>query len=71
MYIRKMCTHCNGFSRGAIKVRSFNIIVHHTPGHSAGSVCFEIEGYHLFTGDTFILNKMWEIQIIITVIQLI
>lgn len=25
--------------------------MYHTPGHSAGSVCFEIEG-HLFTGDT-------------------
>lgn len=33
------------------QVDDFKIIVHHTPGHTAGSVMFEIEN-HLFSGDT-------------------
>lgn len=32
-------------------INDFTIKVHHTPGHTKGSVMFEIEG-HLFTGDT-------------------
>ena len=52
MYIRKkLYTHCNDLVEGQLQLDPFNIIVHHTPGHSAGSVCLEIEG-HLFTGDT-------------------
>lgn len=34
-----------------ISISSFKIKVHHTPGHTAGSSCFQIEG-NLFTGDT-------------------
>ncbi|MCK4579353.1 MAG: MBL fold metallo-hydrolase [Candidatus Marinimicrobia bacterium] len=34
-----------------------DISVHHTPGHSAGSVCYEIDGL-LFTGDTLFLGSI-------------
>ena len=44
-------THCNDLVEGQLNLDPFDILVHHTPGHSAGSVCLEIEGY-LFTGDT-------------------
>lgn len=33
------------------QVDDFKVIVHHTPGHTAGSVMYEIEN-HLFSGDT-------------------
>lgn len=32
-------------------IGDFNIILHHTPGHTQGSVMYQIEN-HLFTGDT-------------------
>lgn len=34
-----------------INISSFKVKVHHTPGHTAGSSCFQVEG-NLFTGDT-------------------
>ena len=46
-----MYTNCNDLVIGKLQLGPFEVIVHHTPGHSAGSVCFEIEG-HLFSGDT-------------------
>ena len=46
-----MYTKCIDLVPGKLEVGPFEIIVHHTPGHSAGSVCLEIEG-HLFSGDT-------------------
>ena len=30
--------------------------VHHTPGHSAGGVCFEVNREYLITGDTLFIN---------------
>lgn len=51
VYKKKMYTHCNDLVDGQLNLDPFDILVHHTPGHSAGSVCLEIEGY-LFTGDT-------------------
>ena len=46
-----MFTQCISLQEGILTIGPFHIQVYHTPGHSAGSVCFEIEG-HLFTGDT-------------------
>ena len=51
VYKKKMYTNCKNLEAGKLEVGPFEIIVHHTPGHSAGSVCLEIEG-HLFSGDT-------------------
>ena len=51
VYKKKMYTNCEDLVTGKLQLGPFEIIVHHTPGHSAGSVCLEIEG-HLFTGDT-------------------
>ena len=34
-----------------LKIDNFDIKVHHTPGHTAGSVMFEIKNY-MFSGDT-------------------
>ena len=51
VYKKKMYTNCEDLVKGKLQLGPFEIIVHHTPGHSAGSVCLEIEG-HLFTGDT-------------------
>lgn len=51
VYKKKMYTNCNDLVTGKLQLGPFEVIVHHTPGHSAGSVCFEIEG-HLFSGDT-------------------
>ena len=34
-----------------IEMGDINVLVHHTPGHSKGSVCYEIDGM-LFSGDT-------------------
>ena len=51
VYKKKMYTNCKDLVTGKLQLGPFEIIVHHTPGHSAGSVCLEIDG-HLFTGDT-------------------
>ena len=51
VYKMKMYTNCEDLVTGKLQLGPFEIIVHHTPGHSAGSVCLEIDG-HLFTGDT-------------------
>jgi hydroxyacylglutathione hydrolase len=51
VYKKKMFTQCISLQEGILNIGPFHIRVYHTPGHSAGSVCFEIEG-HLFTGDT-------------------
>lgn len=51
VYKKKMYTNCEDLVTGKLQLGPFEIIVHHTPGHSAGSVCLEIDG-HLFTGDT-------------------
>ena len=51
VYKKKMYTNCEDLVTGKLQLGPFEIIIHHTPGHSAGSVCLEIEG-HLFTGDT-------------------
>ena len=51
VYKKKMYTNCNDLVTGKLQLGPFEVIVYHTPGHSAGSVCFEIEG-HLFSGDT-------------------
>ncbi|MGD9910406.1 MAG: MBL fold metallo-hydrolase [Candidatus Izemoplasmatales bacterium] len=36
-------------------ITGINVTVHHTPGHTIGSSCFEI-GVYLFTGDTLFVN---------------
>ena len=51
VYKKKMYTNCESLVTGKLQLGPFEVFVHHTPGHSAGSVCLEIEG-HLFTGDT-------------------
>jgi len=51
VYKKKMFTPCKDLRVGTLKIPPFFFTIHHTPGHSAGSVCIEIEG-HLFTGDT-------------------
>jgi len=51
VYKKKMYTNCENLVTGKLQLGPFEVFVHHTPGHSAGSVCLEIEG-HLFTGDT-------------------
>ena len=51
MCIRDRYTNCKDLVSGRLKLNPFDITIHHTPGHSAGSVCLEIEG-HLFSGDT-------------------
>lgn len=38
-----------------LSLAGVNVVVHHTPGHTKGSVCFEIDT-HLFTGDTLFEN---------------
>ena len=44
--------HGDEISIGLLTVR-----VHHTPGHTPGSVCFQI-GNHLFTGDTLFAGSI-------------
>ncbi|PQL19019.1 MBL fold hydrolase [Veillonella denticariosi JCM 15641] len=51
VYKKKMYTDCEDLLPGKLNLDPFTITVHHTPGHSAGSVCLEI-GEYLFTGDT-------------------
>lgn len=51
VYKKKMYTQCLPLVEGRLDIGLFHLQVYHTPGHSAGSVCYEIEG-HLFTGDT-------------------
>ena len=64
VYKKKMYTNCESLVTGKLQLGPFEVIVHHTPGHSAGSVCLEIEG-HLFTGDTVFKQNVGKIQIII------
>ncbi len=58
-----MYTNCKDLVAGKLEVGPFIIMVHHTPGHSAGSVCLEIGGYLLLVIPY--LSKMWEIPITI------
>lgn len=51
VYKKKMFTLCEPLEEGLLNIGPFSFSIYHTPGHSAGSVCIEIEGY-LFTGDT-------------------
>lgn len=51
VYKKKMFTPCEVLEEGSLRIGPFSFTIYHTPGHSAGSVCIEIEG-HLFTGDT-------------------
>jgi len=46
-----MFTQCISLHEGSLEIGPFKFYVYHTPGHSAGSVCLQIEN-HLFTGDT-------------------
>lgn len=39
------------FQEGTLSVGPFEIKIYHTPGHSCGSCCFQMEDY-LFSGDT-------------------
>lgn len=40
-----------------LEIGSKKILIHYVPGHSTGSVCFEIEG-NLFSGDIFLGNNI-------------
>ncbi|GCL66718.1 MULTISPECIES: MBL fold metallo-hydrolase [Veillonella] len=51
VYKKKMFTQCISLHEGSLEIGPFKFYVYHTPGHSAGSVCLQIEN-HLFTGDT-------------------
>lgn len=51
VYKKKMFTNCENLKEGPLCIGPFSFYIYHTPGHSGGSVCIEIEG-HLFTGDT-------------------
>ena len=51
VYKKKMYTECEDLIEGQLQVGPFDLQVHHTPGHSTGSVCIQWEN-HLFTGDT-------------------
>jgi hydroxyacylglutathione hydrolase len=42
---------------GYIILQDKRLLIHYTPGHTGGSVCFEIDG-NLFTGDLFVENKI-------------
>jgi len=43
--------------RDGLVLHNFRVRVIHTPGHTPGSVCLEIDG-HLFTGDTLFRGKI-------------
>ena len=45
-----------------LKIRNFDIIIHNTPGHTSGSVCFQFEN-HLFTGDLIFKSKIGRIDL--------
>lgn len=40
----------------SFKLKTHKILIHHTPGHTNGGVCFEIDG-NLFVGDMLIKNS--------------
>lgn len=40
-----------------IKIKDKKIMIYHTPGHTPGSVCYEIDG-NLITGDLFFKDKI-------------
>lgn len=40
-----------------LKFGTFHIVIHHTPGHTLGSVCYEWDG-NLFTGDTLLATNL-------------
>jgi glyoxylase-like metal-dependent hydrolase (beta-lactamase superfamily II) len=45
-------------SRAQLDFAGFNISIIPTPGHTAGSVCFQLNGDHLFTGDLLFKNAI-------------
>lgn len=45
------------FFEGDLNINEFEIIVHKTPGHTMGSVMYQIDN-HLFTGDTLFDNSI-------------
>ena len=69
VYKKKMFTQCISLHEGSLEIGPFKFYVYHTPGHSAGSVCLQIENHYLLVIPY--LNKMWEIVIIIMVMQMI
>lgn len=40
-----------------LKLKKHKILIHHTPGHTNGGVCFEVEGV-LFTGDMLLKSSV-------------
>lgn len=40
-----------------LKLKEHKILIHHTPGHTNGGVCFEIGGF-LFAGDMLLKNSI-------------
>ncbi len=42
---------------GRMKIGSFDLTVHHTPGHTAGSVCIQYKA-NLFSGDTLFAGSI-------------
>jgi hydroxyacylglutathione hydrolase len=40
-----------------LDIGPFNLIIHHTPGHTNGGICIQIENY-LFTGDTLLSSNL-------------
>lgn len=49
------------FPQLPITIDNIPIIIHHTPGHTPGSVCFEYQN-HLFTGDSFIPKEKTDLS---------
>ncbi len=45
-------------NRAQLDFAGFNISIIPTPGHTAGSVCFQLNGDHLFTGDLLFKNAI-------------
>lgn len=46
------------FAVGQMKVR-----VHHTPGHRFDSVCYQVDGTHLITGDTLFIGECGRVDL--------